>query len=160
MRNFRIRLPILCLLIVSALAASDKVRLRDLPAIVKTAPPLTSFAGKPVVLVFWAVWCGPCAAELRELERVARAEKISFVGIAVESPEKQALMMVERTGVTFANYLDGSSEFADALGISGVPALFVIDSAGYVVWSQSGYANFPGQDLRLQIDKLTKSKKE
>ncbi len=141
---------------VNSVWAADKVVLRDLPALGKTAPQLTSYAGKPHVLVFWAVWCGPCAAELRGLERVARTEKIPFVGIAVDSPERQALRMIERTGVSFANYLDKDSAFADALGVSGVPSLLVIDGRGNIIWSQSGYSVFPESELREQFRKITK----
>lgn len=144
----------------TSVAAADKVVLRDLPALGKSAPSLMSYAGKPHVLVFWAVWCGPCAAELRELERVSRSEKTPFIGIAVDSAEKQAARMVERTGVTFANYLDNDSAFADALGVSGVPSLLVIDSKGNVVWSQSGYSVFPEQALKEQIKKVSNNKKE
>lgn len=139
---------------------AEKVTLRDLPLLGKSARPLTGYAGKPHVLVFWAVWCGPCAAELRELERVSRSEKTPFIGIAVDSAEKQAARMVERTGVTFANYLDNDSAFADALGVSGVPSLLVIDSKGNVVWSQSGYSIFPEQALKEQIKKVSNNKKE
>ena len=149
-------MALVVLLFVNNAWAAEKVVLRDLPALGKAAPQLTSYAGKPHVLVFWAVWCGPCAAELRELERVARSEKIPFVGIAVDSPERQALTMVERTGVSFANYLDKDSAFADALGVSGVPSLLVVDGYGNVTWSQSGYSVFPESELREQLRKITK----
>lgn len=160
MRFFRMRFCLPVLLLSATLMAADQIQLRDLPALGKNAPQLTSYAGKPLVLVFWAVWCGPCAAELRELQRVHRSEKITFVGIAVDSPEKQAARMVEKTGVSFANYLDGASIFADALGVSGVPSLVLIDGKGNVVWSQSGYSEFPEQDLKLQIKNLLKHSKE
>lgn len=148
------------LLFAGALFANDHVRLPNLPALGKQAPQLTSYAGKPLVLVFWAVWCGPCAVELREIERISRMGKITVVGVAVESPEKQATRMVERTGVSFANYLDANSAFADAIQISGVPSLLVIDGKGNVVWSQSGYSVFPEHDLKEQIKKIIDRKKE
>ncbi len=155
-----LRRILVTLIFVTAAGAADKVVLRNLPALGKTAPELTSYSGRPLVIVFWAIWCGPCAAELRELERVSRTEKIPFVGIAVDSPEKQAALMVERTGVSFANYLDSSFTFAESLGVTGVPSLLVIDGKGNVIWSQSGYSEFPEQNLREQIKKLINNKKE
>lgn len=160
MRSAFSYMALVVLIFVNSLMAADKVVLRVLPALGKTAPQLTSHSGKPMVLVFWAVWCGPCAAELRELERISRSEKTPFIGIAVDSAEKQAARMVERTGVSFANYLDNNSAFADSLGISGVPSLFVIDGKGNVVWSQSGYSVFPEGELREQIKKITNDQKE
>lgn len=159
MRSAFSYMTLVVLVFVNSLGA-DQVILRDLPVLGKTAPQLTSHSGKPMVLVFWAVWCGPCAAELRELERVSRSEKTPFIGIAVDSAEKQAARMVERTGVSFANYLDNDSAFADSVGVSGVPSLLVIDGQGNVVWSQSGYSVFPESELREQIKKITNHDKE
>jgi len=138
----------------SLLFGADRVVLPNLPVLDKSAPELASFNGRPLVVVFWAVWCGPCAKELKELEAFQKSEKVAFVGIAVDSNERQAVRMVQKTGISFANYLDANSTFAEALGVTGVPSLIVVDSQGNVVSAQSGYSTFPEQELRKQIKKI------
>jgi cytochrome c biogenesis protein CcmG/thiol:disulfide interchange protein DsbE len=98
----------------------------------------SSLKGYPVVLHFWATWCGPCLQELPELLRLAEAQRpqgVSFVAVAIDQswndlekffsvhPELRAL--TERMVVL----LDPDSEVANAYGSSRFPETFLINDA-------------------------------
>ncbi len=140
---------------------ANKVTLRDLPRLAEGNPPLSSFAGRPLLLVLWAVWCEPCAAELPQIEALRKefgASPLGIAGIAVASPEGQARTFISRVKTAFPHYLDSDSEFADALGMAGVPAVILLHADGSIAFMQSGYENSPAPQLREKIRSIIKLK--
>ncbi|HET7403526.1 MAG TPA: TlpA disulfide reductase family protein, partial [Usitatibacter sp.] len=53
------------------------------------AQSLGQFQGRPLVLNFWATWCGPCREEMPAFVRLNRefAGRVAFVGLSSEAPE-------------------------------------------------------------------------
>jgi cytochrome c biogenesis protein CcmG, thiol:disulfide interchange protein DsbE len=89
--------------------------------------------GKPALVNFFASWCTPCLAEHPLLERLAKKEGITIIGIAWKNKPDEARAWLERLGDPFAaaGYdLDGS--MAVNWGLSGVPETFLIDAQGIV----------------------------
>ena len=90
-------------------------------------------AGKPVLVNFFASWCTPCLAEQPLLERLAKKEGITIIGVGWKNKPEEARAWLERLGDPFAatGYdLDGS--MAVNWGLSGVPETFLIDAQGIV----------------------------
>ena len=104
------------------------------------APPLSlrSFAGKPIVINFFASWCVPCIAEAPLLgEMSQRGARI--VGIAVrDRPDDVAEFLGAHGNPYQALGADPESRVQIALGSSGVPETFVVDGKGIIRYQHIG----------------------
>lgn len=100
---------------------------------------LSALRGTPVVLNFWATWCGPCRAEMPELQSASERyePRIRIIGVDQgESPEVVQAFMDE-LGVTFTVPLDADMEIGNRYRIIGMPTTFFIDKEGIVrqIWA-------------------------
>jgi len=106
--------------------------------------PLGEFAGKVVVLNFWATWCAPCRAEMPAFERVQRrwAERgVQFVGLSADPPEASRLFGKE-LGLTYPLWTGGDevAELSRRLGnrLGVLPHTVVLDPHMDVVEQRVG----------------------
>ena len=85
--------------------------------------------GRPVAVVFWASWCGPCAAEAPEIERFATSSAGSgrIIGIDWSDGLSGARSFVRRYGWTFANLRDAEGLVGNEYSMTGLPTTFIID---------------------------------
>jgi cytochrome c biogenesis protein CcmG/thiol:disulfide interchange protein DsbE len=100
---------------------------------------LSAAAGTPVVLNFWATWCGPCRAEMPAIQNAATTygERVQF--IAVNQGETPSIIdpFVDEFGLTFPIALDLEQAVgADLYNVMGMPTTFFIDGDGTIqrVW--------------------------
>jgi cytochrome c biogenesis protein CcmG, thiol:disulfide interchange protein DsbE len=101
---------------------------------------LESLRGRPVVLNFWASWCGPCKDEAPLLEEASKrwAGKVAFVGIDVKDFRGDARTFIERYGVTYPNVYDGKGSTIGRYGVTGYPETYFIDAEGRVRYRIAG----------------------
>jgi cytochrome c biogenesis protein CcmG, thiol:disulfide interchange protein DsbE len=94
---------------------------------------LTQFRGKPVVLNFWATWCGPCREEHPTLVANARAlPGVQFVGVVFEDTEAEIQKALKEGGHVYPTVVDDAGKTAIAYGVGGVPETFFLDAAGKI----------------------------
>ena len=93
---------------------------------------LAEFFGKPIILNFWASWCGPCKMEMPEIQDFYEkyGENIHFLAVSVDDSVDTAKAFIETEGYTFPVYFDTTSMGAYTYGASSIPLTFFIDAEG------------------------------
>ena len=100
---------------------------------------LSSFFGKPIVLNFWASWCGPCQSEMPDFnEKYAElGGDVHFVMVNMTDGGREtvetASAFIEKNGYDFPVLFDTKSEAAMTYGAYSLPTSFFINAEGHVI---------------------------
>ena len=116
---------------------------------------LASFRGSPVVVNFWASWCGPCADEAPYLERFWRANQskgLVMIGVDANDYAVDARTFVRKYGLTYTMAHDAHGSTLGHWGVGGLPATFVVDRRGHVVARILGGLRTGGKDKVFERD--------
>ncbi len=93
------------------------------------------FAGRPLVVNFWASWCVPCIKEMPAFEQLHQelGDSVGFVGVNVVDQQADAERMVDKTGVTYRLVRDPKSNLLNWFGGIQMPTTAFVDARGKVV---------------------------
>lgn len=113
------------------------------------------FAGKPLVVNFWASWCAPCIKEMPDFETVHQEVKdeVTFVGVNVVDQVSDAERMAEKTGVTYQLVRDPKRSLLAWFGGTQMPTTAFVDAEGRVVKVVTKALS--ADELRGEIEALT-----
>lgn len=118
------------------------------------AASFADYRGRPLVVNFFASWCAPCEEEMPAFEEVHRelGDQVAFLGMNASEQAAAAREIVERTGVTYDIARDATGSLAEAFGVTGLPATFVLAPDGTIVSSHPGALD--ADDLRAALEPL------
>lgn len=114
---------------------------------------LSELRGKPVLVDFWATWCGPCEETIPVLVEFQRkyGERVGVLGISVDW-EREAVAPFAREHRMNYPVLFGDESLAMQYGAPGFPTLFVVDAQGQIVEAHVGVITLP--ELEASVAKL------
>lgn len=119
---------------------------------------LSDFRGKPVIINFWATWCGPCQAELPYFNEAYTeyGDRIQFLMVDLVDgsyeTESGTIDFVDSNGYRFPLFFDCDSQGMNAYEITAIPMTVIINSHGRIVDTHVG--SMSRAELQELIDKL------
>jgi len=97
---------------------------------------LSDYRGRAVILNFWASWCGPCRAEMPDMEAILHRfadQGLIIVGVNNGEGLKPAARFLDNLGVEFSAFaFDPNQDIAQRFSIRGMPTSYFIDSEGLI----------------------------
>src|SRR6185295_19631940 len=105
---------------------------------------LSAWAGKVVLVNFWATWCGPSREEIPALMALQQyyGDRLVIVGLSVDTrPAADVKAFVDEQAINYAVAVVGDEVQAAFGGVPAVPSTFVVNPAGKIVTRHMGLVN-------------------
>jgi len=96
---------------------------------------LSQYAGKPVILNFWASWCTPCQKETPLLAQWYKSQHghVNLIGLDENDTTANAQKFASAKGVTYPLGFDPQIQVASAYGVQALPQTFFLNSQHHIV---------------------------
>ena len=111
---------------------------------------LASSQPKPVLLHFWATWCGICKLEQDSIQALSKDYNVMTIAMQSGSDE-EVQAYLDENNLNFKVINDVDNKWVDAYGVRGVPASFVINSQNEITSSEVGYTTGWGLRFRMWL---------
>jgi cytochrome c biogenesis protein CcmG, thiol:disulfide interchange protein DsbE len=116
---------------------------------------LSQFRGKPVVLNFWASWCGPCIEETPALVGLQNevGSQVTIIGISEDEDNNAYEQFVRQHNVDFMTIRD-TNRTNELYGTFKFPETYIIDRNGKIVRKFIGTADWTAPDIVDYLKRL------
>ncbi|MBE6616900.1 MAG: TlpA family protein disulfide reductase [Ruminococcaceae bacterium] len=97
---------------------------------------LSEFAGKPIIVNFWATWCGPCKNEMPYFQNMYEkyGDQVAFVMVNATDGDRDTVEKVKEfvadNGYTFPVYCDTELDGVYTYGVYAFPSTLIINADG------------------------------
>ena len=107
----------------------------------------------PVLINFWATWCGPCKKEMLHLDRLSKTYKqknLSILSISIDTQRSlsEVKRFIRSKRYDFDVFIDPNQQIFKKLNGNIMPTNLLIDKNGQVVWMHYGY--MPGDEKIME----------
>lgn len=118
---------------------------------------LSDLRGKPVFLNFFATWCGPCRAEMPDINElsVEFKGKVHVIAVAVDGTTPEIKAFAEKLGLGFTVAVDEEGKVGYSYAIRAIPTSFFIDPDGIITQVEIGMLS--KSKMKAAIAKASKS---
>lgn len=119
---------------------------------------LSDYFGKPIVLNFWASWCGPCQMEMPDFQEkyLELGEEVAFLMINMTDGGRETVQtaseFIASKGYTFPVFYDTMGMAAGVYGAYSLPTSYFINAQGHVIARAVGAID--GETLQRGIDMI------
>ena len=118
---------------------------------------LSDFSGKPIILNFWASWCGPCKMEMPDFHEkyLELGNEIHFLMINMTDGSREtvesASKFIADQEYTFPVFYDTESDAAATYGVYSLPTTFFSDAEGHAIAQATGAINMKILDKGIEM---------
>jgi peroxiredoxin len=122
---------------------------------------LSDYQGQVVVVNFWSSWCTPCRREMPALEQAwqrLRPFGVTVLGVAMQDDPEVVGRFLQESGVTFTILMDPDGKASQRWPFSGIPATFVLDRQGRMVYRALGLREWDNDEIIDRLIELAETK--
>jgi len=113
---------------------------------------LSDLRGRPVIINFWATWCGPCRLEMPELVRTAVNDpNLVLLAVNVQEAPDAVTPFADDFAMTIPVVLDSEGDLKELYAVRGMPTTYFIDKSGEIAAIYSGPLTPAALKERLDI---------
>ena len=119
---------------------------------------LSDYTGKPIVLNFWASWCGPCQMEMPDFHEkyLELGEDVHFLMVNMTDGSREtvdsASAFIDKNAYAFPVFYDTAVDAAMTYGVYSLPTTYFINAKGHAIAQATGSIN--AETLQRGIDMI------
>ena len=117
---------------------------------------LSDYTGKPIVLNFWASWCGPCQMEMPDFHEkyLELGQDVHFLMVNMTDGSREtvdsASAFIDKNAYAFPVFYDTAVDAAMTYGVYSLPTTYFINAKGHAIAQATGSIN--AETLQRGID--------